>query len=226
MIQMRRSEGKMQDSSLDLSHAHLEWLELIVMAWIALSSKMVQMERPRVTLYAYKTALHPTSWKRSLTAKDAMTSGSSRKAMLSTLTSVRCVKIISMGFFRRGWIKKLYMYSMKSSEFPRNPMKISDRNKNSEIRSLENIILRKSSVFWLGKADQANINAWCCEVRISGPGGWIQGSTDEHKEMVVKCTPCSPGSEPALPWTGFHYFWEPESRKVRVNELIWKHTTY
>lgn len=181
MIQMKKSEGKIQDSSLDLSHAHLEWLELTVMAWNALRREVVQMERPLVTLYAYKTALHPTSWKRSLTAKNAMTSGISLNTMLKTLTSVRCVKIISMGFFRWGCIKKVYMYRTKSSEFPMNPMKTSDRRKNPEIRSLGNIILRKSSVFWLDKADQPSINAWWCEVKINGLGGWIQWLIDKHK---------------------------------------------
>lgn len=191
MIQMKRSDGKMQDSSLDLSHAHLEWLGLTVMAWNTLSSKIVQIESPLVTLYAYRTALHPTSWKRSLTAKDAMTSGISLNTMLKTLTSVRCVKIISMGFFRWGWIKKAYMYSMKSSEFPMNPMKTSDRRKNPEIRFLGNIILRKSLMLWLDNTGQPNIDAWCSDIKINGLGRRLQWLTDKPKEKVVKCTLCS-----------------------------------
>jgi hypothetical protein len=57
------------------------------------------MERPRETLYTYKTALQATSYKKNLTPKDGMISGVNPNTMVRTLT-IRCVKITVMGFFR------------------------------------------------------------------------------------------------------------------------------
>jgi hypothetical protein len=81
----------MYKKSLDLSYAHLALLGLMVMAWKALRREAIQMERPRETLYTYKTALQATSYKKNLTPKDGMISGDNLNMMVKTLTSVRCV---------------------------------------------------------------------------------------------------------------------------------------
>jgi hypothetical protein len=49
--------------SWDLSHAHFEFLGLIVMAWNALKKEVVQMERPQKPMTRYKTTFQPTSVK-------------------------------------------------------------------------------------------------------------------------------------------------------------------
>jgi hypothetical protein len=100
MIQRKRKDGKMHKQSLDLSCAHLAMLALMVMTVKECRREVIQMERPRVTLYAYKTALQTTSYKIYLTPEDGMISGVNPNTMLKTLASVRCVKITAMGFFR------------------------------------------------------------------------------------------------------------------------------
>ena len=91
----------MHIESLDLSHAHLELRGLMVIAWNTLRKAVVQMERPRVTLYMYKVILQPTSSRKYLSPKDGMTSGINLNKIVKTLTKVRCMNMTSMGFFRQ-----------------------------------------------------------------------------------------------------------------------------
>ena len=90
----------MHIESLDLSHAHLELTGLMVIAWNTLRKAVVQMERPRVTLYMYKVALQPTSSRKCFIPKDDTMSGINLNKMVKALTEARCIQIKSMGFFR------------------------------------------------------------------------------------------------------------------------------
>jgi hypothetical protein len=64
-----------------------------------------------VTLNTYNTALLPTSSKKLLTPKDDMISGINVKTMINVLTTVRCMKMKSIGLLRSGCVKKkVYMW--------------------------------------------------------------------------------------------------------------------
>lgn len=100
MSQDNRKARKVQVESLGLSHAHLELLGMMVMAWNALRIEVVQMDRPRVTLNMYKTALQPTSSRNLGTPKDDMICDIIANMIVNTLTIIRCMKMGSIGLLK------------------------------------------------------------------------------------------------------------------------------
>lgn len=93
----------------------------MVMAWNVLRIEVVLMDRPRVTLNTYKTALQPASSRKCLTPKDDTIYDIIANRIVNILTIIRCMKMGSIGLLERALTKKLYTYSTKSNEFPMTP---------------------------------------------------------------------------------------------------------
>lgn len=118
MSQENRKDQQVHIESLGLSHAHLELLGMMVMAWNVLRKEVVQMDKPRVTLNTYKTALQPASSRKCVNPKDDMIYDIIANMAVNMLTITRCMKMGSIGLLKRDLTKKLYTCRMKSSELP------------------------------------------------------------------------------------------------------------
>lgn len=122
MSQKKEKTGKMYEETLDLSHAHLELLGIIITAWNILRKDIVQRERPRLTLYMYRTALQPMSSRKFLSPKKCTISGIPLKRIVMTLAKIKWVRIKTIGFFLWGWNMRVLMCNRNSNVFPIKPI--------------------------------------------------------------------------------------------------------